>query len=384
MLDVLFRGIPLQADQLQQAHLRNDEPLPSARDHETWNDGQRERNLELDRGAFARPAENVDHAPDLLDVGLHHIHADPASRDVGNGLRRGESGVEDQVQRLAIAQLLRLFGPQQPFLDGLLLDPCDVNPGSVIADFDVDLSAFVIGAKGQFARRWFARSHPGVGRFDAVVAGVPNQVDQRILDGLDDGPVELRLGSVHVQPDLFAERDCHVAHHAWQFVPDRPDGLHAGLHDALLQLGGDQVEPLRGRVEGGILALGVELEDLIPRQHQFPHQVHEFVQQPDPDPDIRVRHGRRLPGVLFGLLALGELAAVVLGFRRRRGQRVRSGLAWIGLASPRATQTFGQVLKAVRTFFSARFDGGQYFSRRIDGFEDQGHQGGCEVPLSIA
>ena len=108
------------------------------------------------------PAENIDHAADLLDVGLHHVHADAAAGNVGHGLRGRESGLEDQVQRLAIAQLLRLFGPQKPFLDGLLFDPRDVNPRPVIADFDVDLPAFVIGAKSQSSLRRLARARLGL------------------------------------------------------------------------------------------------------------------------------------------------------------------------------------------------------------------------------
>ena len=71
-------------------------------------------------------------------------------------LRGRKAGLEDQVQRLAVAQLLRLFGPQKTFLDGLLLYLNDVNPGPVIADFDVDLSAFVISAKRQSSLRRFA------------------------------------------------------------------------------------------------------------------------------------------------------------------------------------------------------------------------------------
>ncbi len=149
MLDVLFRGISFQADQFEQADLGNNEPLAAAGDHQTGNNGQGERDLELDRGAFAGPAEDIHDAADLLNVGLHHVQAHPAPRHVGDGFRRREPGLEDQVQRLAIGQLLPLFGPQKPFLDGLLFNTRDVNPRPVVADLDIDLPALVIGAKGQ-------------------------------------------------------------------------------------------------------------------------------------------------------------------------------------------------------------------------------------------
>ena len=48
------------------------------------------------------------------------------------------------------------------------------------------------------------------------------------------------------------------------------------------------------------------------------------------------------------------------------------------------SQTFGQLLKAVRTFLPARFDRGQHPSNRVDRLKNQGHQGRIELPLAIA
>ncbi len=107
----LLSGLALQTDQFKQADLRDYETFSAACDHQTGNNRQRERDLELDGGAFAAPAENVYHAAYLLDVGLNHIHADAAPRNISDGFRRGEARQEDQVQRLPIAQLLGLFKP---------------------------------------------------------------------------------------------------------------------------------------------------------------------------------------------------------------------------------------------------------------------------------
>ena len=107
-------------------------------------------------------------------------------------------GWKIRLKGFAIAQLLRLFRPQQAILERLLFDPRDVNPRPIIPDFDVDLAPFVIGTKGQYPLRRFARADPDLRRFDAVVARIADQVHQRILDGLDDGPVEFRLRSVHL------------------------------------------------------------------------------------------------------------------------------------------------------------------------------------------
>ena len=53
--------------------------------------------------------------------------------------------------------------------------------------------------------------------------------------------------------DLLAAGRGQVADHARELVPDVADRLHARLHDAFLQLGGDQVQPLRRAAERGCL-----------------------------------------------------------------------------------------------------------------------------------
>ena len=85
-------------------------------------------------------------------------------------------------------------GRRRPFFDRLLLDPRHVDAGAVVADFDVDLPALVIGAQRQPSLARLAGVARAPRRFDAVVARVADQVHQRILDGFDDGPVQLRLG----------------------------------------------------------------------------------------------------------------------------------------------------------------------------------------------
>ena len=103
-LNLQLGGGPLQPDQLHQAHLGNDKDLARA-DHvagavagirtavatgndEPRNDGQRQGDFEANRRPLAGPAEDVHHAANPLNIGLHYVHADAASGDVGDGLRR--------------------------------------------------------------------------------------------------------------------------------------------------------------------------------------------------------------------------------------------------------------------------------------------------------
>ena len=62
---------------------------------------------------LAGSGANLDRAVELLDVGLDHIHADPAPGDVGNLVLVEKAGQEDQVQALPLVQRVGiLFGNQ--------------------------------------------------------------------------------------------------------------------------------------------------------------------------------------------------------------------------------------------------------------------------------
>ena len=75
-----------------------------------------------------------------------------------------------------------------------------------------------------------------------------------------------------------------------QIVADR---LHARLHDADLQLGRQQVEPLHGAQERRVLLGGAELHDLVAGQDELADQVHELVEQADVHADGAVGDGGR-------------------------------------------------------------------------------------------
>ena len=231
--------------------------------------------------------------------------------------------MEDQVDSLALAELIGFFRPKQAFFDGFLLHPDHVDTSAVVPDLDIHLSSFVIRAKCQLSLGGLARQNPRVGRLHAVITGVSDEVNQRVLNRLDDGTVEFGLLAFHFQSDLFPEGNRHVAHHAWQRVPDHPDRLHAGLHDPLLQFRGNQIQPLGCGVQCGVVPLGVELQNLVSGQHQFAHQIHEPVQKNYAHSDIRVgdrRTAHRLPCCFSG----SRVFAAVVFFRGSRAQQRRS------------------------------------------------------------
>ena len=98
-----------------------------------------------------------------------------------------------------------LFSGDDAAVDGFGANFGDVDALAVVDDFDVDLSALVIGAQVEEALAGFARSLAYLGCLDAVVNGVAQDVGHRVLDGFDDGAVQLGGLSVHDQFDFFAQ-----------------------------------------------------------------------------------------------------------------------------------------------------------------------------------
>ena len=108
-LDLAGLLVGFEADQLDEAYLRNRVAIAGAGHDQGRNDRESQRNLDPQARALAALALDVDGAADFFDVGLDDVHADAAPGDVGDLLRGRESGQEHQLERLALAHVRRLF-----------------------------------------------------------------------------------------------------------------------------------------------------------------------------------------------------------------------------------------------------------------------------------
>ena len=97
--------------------------------------------------------------------------------------------------------------------------------------------------------------------------------------------VELGVGAVHFELDVLAEFGGEIAHDARQLLPSVADRLHARLHHAFLQLGGDIGQPLQRHLELGIVVPAHDVEQLIAGQHQLGHHGHQMLEGVDVDAD---------------------------------------------------------------------------------------------------
>ena len=192
---------------------------------------------------------------------------------------------------LPVAHARELGVGRQPLRQHLGADLVHRQAAAVIGDLDDDVAALVEGVQRDAAA--FRLAHgAALGRpLQAVVARVAHHMGERILDQLQHLAVQLGVGAEHHQLDLLVHFQREVAHQPRQIVPGIADRLHARLHHALLQIGGDVRQPLQRRGEAAVLLGAGELEKLVAGQHQFADQGHKVLEHLDGDTNGLGRRG---------------------------------------------------------------------------------------------
>ena len=111
------RGRPV-LDHLDHRIEREDELGSAHADQEAVDDGQRERQADLDARALARLAVDVDRAAQRFDVAPHDVHADAPTAEVGDLLGGGKPRLEDELEDVGLGRRDALF--DQPAVPGAL------------------------------------------------------------------------------------------------------------------------------------------------------------------------------------------------------------------------------------------------------------------------
>ena len=134
--------------------------------------------LMVTAGALAGHRLDVDGAADLVDIGAHHVHADAAAGDRGDGGGGGEARREDELVDLGFGHLLEFGLGDETVGDRLGLDPLGVEAAAVVGDADDDVAALVIGRQADGALLGLAGGRPLGRGLQAVVGGVAHHVGQ--------------------------------------------------------------------------------------------------------------------------------------------------------------------------------------------------------------
>ena len=296
--------------QLDHGELRNGKALAGTFDDQRRDDRQGKRDLDDELGATPLHRGQLDGAADLLDVGTHHVHADATAGDRRHGRRRREAGLEDVLLDLLLAHRIELGLACNPVLDALLLDLFGGQAFAVIRDLDDDVTALVEGIEGHGPDLGLARLD-AVGRdLQTMVGRIAHHVGERVLDQLQHLAIELRLRALHHQVDFLVEFVRQIPDDAGQLRPSIADRLHAGGHDAFLQLRNHVVQALQGRGELAFFLAAQDLQQLIARQDQLGDHGHQVLEHVYVD-------AQRLIGDRTFLLGIGSLGFGRNGARRR-------------------------------------------------------------------
>ena len=165
-----------------------------------------------------------------------------------------------------------------------------VEPAPVVGDFHYHLAGLVARLDADGPGRALARAQAGFHALETVIGGIADHVRERVRQTFNQGLVEPNVLATNVELDVLLGRARHIAHHAGKLAQDIADGLHARVHDRVLQLGSDQVDALEASLH--VLARGLPQgrPQLIAAEHQLARQVHQRFQELDAHPQGTLHH----------------------------------------------------------------------------------------------
>ena len=122
---------------------------------------------------------------------------------MGDLRRRGKTRRKYDLVNLGFRQFLRVDLGNQALRDGFRLDPLGVESASIIRDADDDVAALVICREADQSVLRLADGTPLFRRFKAVVRWIAHHVRKRIFDQIQNLAVQLGIGALHLEVDLF-------------------------------------------------------------------------------------------------------------------------------------------------------------------------------------
>ena len=119
--------------------------LPNG-NHETFDDGKRQRKLDEERCSLRLRFElNFNASAKLLHVFADDIHTDAAPGDVRDFVRGGEAGLEDEEEHFVVRKLRVLL--DEAVLASLGEDFLTIQTTTVVSDHNDDLTRLVVGCQ---------------------------------------------------------------------------------------------------------------------------------------------------------------------------------------------------------------------------------------------
>src|SRR5262249_39270213 len=210
---------------------RNRKKAATDAEEKRLNAREGEGRTKLNRSSLACLRKNIDRALEPFQNGPNDVHANTTAGDFSDFGRRAEAGLEDQVLYFGIRHAIDFALFQKAFGDGVLAEVVKVNTAAIVANFEDELSALVIGAKGYCSTYGFLRGQSLVGRLDAVVDRVANNVSERFGQRIKNAFIEIGVLAYEFQRDIFAAVLGNVADNAREAPKELFNRHHANFQD---------------------------------------------------------------------------------------------------------------------------------------------------------
>ncbi len=248
------------------------------------------------RSARARRARDFDRSAQTLDAPPYHVHADPASGNIGHLARRREARSHDQGEDLRLRE--PSIGVDQPLFDGPGPHRFRVHAVPVVSHPDQHVGPGVMGRKMNSGSSLLAGRPPLFRRFHAVVHGVSNQVDQGIVQLIDYGFIQFRVGPFDCELDLFVQFDSQVVNQPAEPVEGGLQRQHADAHGVFPQRRRKPVYRFGDIQNVRVVQPAGDFTQARLHGHQFAHKIDKLIQLFGRYPDTRLAcpHGGRPRG----------------------------------------------------------------------------------------
>ena len=204
-------------------------------DEDRLRDRERERQPDRERGAAALRGINDERAAELLDLVVHDIHADAATRQLGQFARGREAALEHECIEVAVGQFDA--GLEQAAFDRLAADRLAVHAATVVGHAQHDFGRFTADRDVDGTLGRLAGGLALLGRLDAVRERVAQHVLERRLHALEQVAVHFAVRAVDLELGALGDFVCGLAQRAAQVRHQRIEWHHARAHEAFLQVG---------------------------------------------------------------------------------------------------------------------------------------------------
>src|SRR5882724_5247814 len=214
---------------------RHGEQAATHAEEQRLNAGEGERGAKLECGALALFRGNLNGSLEAIEDGSNDVHTDPAARHFGDFGGSAQASFKNKIESVLLGEALGFFGFQKFGLDGACAEPGKIDAATIVAYFNDDLSALMIGVEIDGAAGGLSGSQSFVGRLNAMIDGIAHDMHERLGESIEDAFVEVRVLTGDLESHVFAALFGDVANDARKTAEELFDGHHANLQNAFVQ-----------------------------------------------------------------------------------------------------------------------------------------------------